>query len=646
MWRSGREGWREGGIVGGGRGGMVDSRHWHKTARNEYNMTFRQMAPLISIPAPSNITRCSYLWLGGDNAAADVTTLRRNGVQYRLSMKGKHGPAACNSIADMKPFFIQSVLSSQQRACDYDRLKAMVLEIDLRLEQGRSVLVYCHQGARRAAFLCGVYLIWKTKVNASGAFWFMKELRSILENIVEQDLQAFENSGAHWNWGEQWQVRQMPCVIDEETFKAVATNKAFFRQILQEVLNHGVVWTHKSASWTTQNQEVAKAAKAAKEKAEAEKEAEILKKKTDAEKAQKVGRPINRPLNTAEKAALQNPLQKMKVAPNVSTLMEDDTASGQVVSADDVGFASGLWAIIGGKNPAKAKAQALGTVPGTASGQVVKEQVNIIEERKASHERAASEERTRSQPRTSTASGQASRASTDPMEVISEEPEHESASSHDERQSDNESRGRSRSPEPRQSEERYAREDAQYSQRVNELERQMHDLRSQMAESQAHAVGEEMFNAMSRGDEDAALALLPTLDTTFKWYHDVGGMTLMHKAARIHSSLLVRGLLQLDTECANTPTFITRAPGRWTPLMCLADGSTRAALGVDPEVSRRCCYELSHAMTKSAFATQSVPKGQTFLHLAASKGNCEFMEVVLPIIEARFGKEELSLSLG
>ena len=232
------------------------------------------------------------------------------------------------------------------------------------------------------------------------------------------------------------------------------------------------------------------------------------------------------------------------------------------------------------------------------------------------------------------------------MEVISEEPEHESASSHDERQSDNESRGRSRSPEPRQSEERYAREDAQHSQRVNELERQMHDLRSQMAESQAHAVGEEMFNAMSRGDEDAALALLGTLDTTFQWYHDVGGMTLMHKAARIHSSLLVRGLLQLDSECANTPTFITRAPGRWTPLMCLADGNTRAALGVDEAVSRRCCYELSHAMTKSAFATQNVPKGQTFLHLAASKGNCEFMEVVLPIIEAKFGKEELYLSLG
>ena len=80
--------------------------------------------------------------------------------------------------------------------------------------------------------------------------------------------------------------------------------------------------------------------------------------------------------------------------------------------------------------------------------------------------------------------------------------------------------------------------------------------------------------------------------------------------------------------------------------MCLADGNSRASLGVDPEVSRRCCYELSHAMTKSAFATQSVPKGQTFLHLAASKGNCEFMEEVLPIIETRFGKEELSLSLG
>ena len=53
-------------------------------------------------------------------------------------------------------------------------------------------------------------------------------------------------------------------------------------------------------------------------------------------------------------------------------------------------------------------------------------------------------------------------------------------------------------------------------------------------------------------------------------YKDVGGMTPLHRAARIANTDLVQELLELKAD-VNAATYPSRAPGSTTPLQCLAE---------------------------------------------------------------------------
>ena len=95
-------------------------------------------------------------------------------------------------------------------------------------------------------------------------------------------------------------------------------------------------------------------------------------------------------------------------------------------------------------------------------------------------------------------------------------------------------------------------------------------LRADTDELTAIRSGEEFFGALSKMGHDMreARALLqgrPGLDMTVVVnYKDVGGMTHLHRAARIGCTDLVQELMYLKAG-ANAATYPSRAPGSFTP---------------------------------------------------------------------------------
>ena len=61
-------------------------------------------------------------------------------------------------------------------------------------------------------------------------------------------------------------------------------------------------------------------------------------------------------------------------------------------------------------------------------------------------------------------------------------------------------------------------------------------------------------------------------------YRDVGGMTPLHRAARLGSTDLVPRLMDLKAD-AHSATYPSRSPGNWTTLLCRveADMSVRTS---------------------------------------------------------------------
>lgn len=102
-------------------------------------------------------------------------------------------------------------------------------------------------------------------------------------------------------------------------------------------------------------------------------------------------------------------------------------------------------------------------------------------------------------------------------------------------------------------------------------------------------------------------------------------MTPLHCAARLAQSRMVSLLLESRAD-ASQATFPGRAPGLATPLAVLGEADQSRMpkqMVVDTAVA------LVRHMSETAFGQVTVPKCQSALHLAASRGNVEFVEVVL-----------------
>ena len=162
---------------------------------------------------------------------------------------------------------------------------------------------------------------------------------------------------------------------------------------------------------------------------------------------------------------------------------------------------------------------------------------------------------------------------------------------------------------------------------------------------QAHTVkvesAQRFYDRVTQGDWGIAMAMLDDLCLDVS-YRDVGGMTPLHRAARVAHVKLVEGILARDSQTANLVTFTGRAPALVTPLGCLASASYRT---VNADGSRQVIDMLVPCMTKEAIMKQN-DSGNTLFHVAATQANIQFLAPTLAACLKQFGKEVLVAALN
>ena len=194
-----------------------------------------------------------------------------------------------------------------------------------------------------------------------------------------------------------------------------------------------------------------------------------------------------------------------------------------------------------------------------------------------------------------------------------------------------------------------------------EMRAEVEELKQQLADLQAdknsfvteHAVkqaAENLVHALRTGNELRAIAIVRETKENFggEWegimnLKDVGGVSVAHLCARECFVEVVRELQcpAFSTLC-NTPTYATRTPGLWTPLHCLADQDHQHYEWKDLKEM----VELLMDWTYLDALAQQNSKGNTFLHLAASRGNLYFMTCALEAMYQYFPEEDITYVLN
>ena len=151
-----------------------------------------------------------------------------------------------------------------------------------------------------------------------------------------------------------------------------------------------------------------------------------------------------------------------------------------------------------------------------------------------------------------------------------------------------------------------------------ELRREIEEAKTKIFEKDS---SEDLYQAVCEERVEQALQMMENVPVSRIRYKDVGGMTLLHRAAMMASLPLVERLLAEAPDLASCPTYRTRSPGNWTPLMCLAEADhTKMRMDDVRSVTRL----LAECMTITALG-QDNTKGNTVLHLAANRGNFDFL---------------------
>jgi len=112
-------------------------------------------------------------------------------------------------------------------------------------------------------------------------------------------------------------------------------------------------------------------------------------------------------------------------------------------------------------------------------------------------------------------------------------------------------------------------------------------------------------------------------------------MTSLHRVARAVHPGLVGKILHGSPHSAGMITFASRAPGLCTPLMVLAERNMHD-VHIDDVL---CCLDLMLPYMNEPHAAQQNTKGNTVFHLAASRGNGQFLEHLCKRAVDQFGKE-------
>ena len=106
-------------------------------------------------------------------------------------------------------------------------------------------------------------------------------------------------------------------------------------------------------------------------------------------------------------------------------------------------------------------------------------------------------------------------------------------------------------------------------------------------------------------------------------YRDVGGMTPLHRAARVGSKYLVQKLMEHKAD-ANAVTYPSRSPGKWTPLQCLCEANQSK---MDKHQMKDATWALLNGMSSQGLANQNTKDSNAF-HQVVTRGNYDCLTVM------------------
>ena len=121
----------------------------------------------------------------------------------------------------------------------------------------------------------------------------------------------------------------------------------------------------------------------------------------------------------------------------------------------------------------------------------------------------------------------------------------------------------------------------------------------------------------------------------------------MHLIAEHLWSHLMLRIISVDEDQASVTTKNQVSMGGWTPLHCVAELALADydKTGRTPWYAWQCGQLLVQHMTKEAIM-QTTNKDANFLHLAASRGNDQWLKDIIPEVQKRLGKEDCCARSG
>ena len=200
-------------------------RYFNKATRDDYNGTVARGATPVFTAFGQGAGQ-GTLWVGTKIFANNITALRANDISTRMSCLGycdggrkpRWGVRTQKGFTDLHVFNSQGILDGQTALTD---VIPAVRAVDRNLEEGRSVLVFCIQGARRSVFFMLCYLKFKCRtasgqVYSDDRLWgYLKLLRSLIEGCTFRDLQ--------WAWRT---LGSMPNPCEHQTLLPVILSDA------------------------------------------------------------------------------------------------------------------------------------------------------------------------------------------------------------------------------------------------------------------------------------------------------------------------------------------------------------------------------------------------------------------------------------
>ena len=583
------------------------------------------------VPTASGQVR-HFVWLGGENAANDKEYLLANKIAGRCCVKGHWGASNCSDFKDLEGHFrIDDYIKGDK---DWSDLWRPLARLDEFLQTKGDVLVFCRQGARRAAVFIGIYIMVKTGCSAAAAYEHLKGCRVIVEDCVADDLARFA-ANVDQRSMLMTRLQRMPVCVTWQVARRIAMGYAEPVNNVLALNKYNYTYVTVSEFPYTKEGERGVTFKAA--GAESKARGVVAK-----------ARPL--PKADVAKAALALP----PVGGGKGTATGQEGGGGAGAGPMGAGAAAGaalVRALGGGGAGAGAAAGADGP-GGTASGQEggKKRERGTDSEHESSTDSDSdgdSEQKRRRPSGTAkagvkeegvggagkgTATGQQEGGGgADADTALGQEGGGGADAGTATGKEGGGQEGGGGTGKDTASGQEGGGGTGKTASGQDEGDYQM--LLAEVRGLRANREGENLYNMIAEGDEAATLAMLnarPGLDVSFR---DVGGMGVLHRAARTGSWKLVSHLMEMRAD-PNMATYASRAPGLSTPLICLASADWTKFADKDSAIT--CAIELVKAMSIEGLRKQNT-KENTFAHVAASQGNAALLQCTLNATMESFG---------